>query len=69
MLGGVTSLCRDPRLADDIRAFVQAHPLSIGQRTVDQTLERLAINVSFSTALRDTARPVLSAGILRLDTN
>jgi len=69
MLGGVTSLCRDPRLADDIRAFVQAHPLAIGQRTVDQTLERLAINVSFSNALRDTAEPVLSAGLLRLETS
>ncbi len=69
MLGGVTSLCRDPRLADDVRAFVQAHPLAIGQRTVDQTLERLAINLSFSTALRDTAGPVLSAGLLRLETS
>jgi puromycin-sensitive aminopeptidase len=69
MLGGVTSLCRDPGLAQDIRTFVQAHPLPIGQRTVDQTLERLTINVSFATALRDTAVPVLSAGLSRLETN
>ncbi len=68
MLGGVTSLCRDPQLADEIRTFVQAHPLAIGQRTVDQTLERLAINVSFARALRDTAVPVLSAGLSRLET-
>ncbi len=67
MLGGVTSLCRDPELAGEVRSFVQAHPLAIGQRTVDQTLERLAINVSLASAWRDTAVPVLSAGILRLE--
>ena len=60
---------RDPRLAQGIRTFVQAHPLPIGQRTVDQTLERLAINVSFRDLARDTAVPVLSAGLSRLETN
>ena len=68
MLGGVTSLCRDPRLADEVTVFVRAHPLSIGQRTVDQTLERLGINVSFATTIRDTAQPVLRAGLDRLET-
>jgi hypothetical protein len=67
MLGGVTLLCRDPQLASDITAFVRAHPLPIGQRTVDQTLERLEINVSFATSLRDTAAPVLNAGLQRLE--
>jgi puromycin-sensitive aminopeptidase len=67
MLGGVTSLCRDPALADEVRAFVRAHPLPIGQRTVDQTLERLGINVSFAAGLRATAEPVLRGGIERLE--
>ena len=57
MVGGVSSLCRDGDLAAEVTAFVQAHPLPIAQRTVDQTLERLSINVSFAAALRDSAAP------------
>jgi puromycin-sensitive aminopeptidase len=68
MLGGVTSLCRDPHLADEITAFVRAHPLAVGQRTVDQTLERLADNVSFSTEFHDSAAAVIGAGLQRLET-
>jgi puromycin-sensitive aminopeptidase len=68
MLGGVTSLCRDAHLADEVIAYIGAHPLPIGQRTVDQTLERLGINVSFATALRPSAQPVLRAGLQRLAT-
>ena len=67
MLGGVTSLCRDPRLAEEITTFVRTHPLPVGQRTVDQTLERLAINVSFAHALRDSAPAALREGIQRLE--
>jgi len=67
MLGGVTALCRDPQLAGDIVAFVRAHPLPIGQRTVDQTLERLEINVRFASSFRATAAAVLSAGTQRLE--
>ena len=68
MVGGVTSLCRDRELAAEVTAFVRAHPLPIAQRTVDQTLERLAINVSFAAALRDGAAPALDAGLARLET-
>ncbi len=67
MLSGVTSLCRDPDLAGAVTAFVRAHPLAVGQRTVDQTLERLEINVSFAASLRETAGTVLSAGAQRLE--
>jgi hypothetical protein len=67
MLGGVTSLCRDPHLADEVTRFVRDHPLPVGGRTVDQTLERLGINVSFAASLRETAVPVLSAGRRRLE--
>ncbi|HXQ90497.1 MAG TPA: M1 family metallopeptidase [Acidimicrobiales bacterium] len=68
MLGGVASLCRDPELAAEITTFVRAHPLAVGQRTVDQTLERLAINLSLSTALRPTAGATLRAALHRVDT-
>jgi hypothetical protein len=68
MLGGVTSLCRDPQLADEVIAYISAHPLPIGQRTVDQTLERLGINVSFATALRVGGESVVGAGLQRLAT-
>ncbi|HTT86480.1 MAG TPA: M1 family metallopeptidase [Acidimicrobiales bacterium] len=47
MLDGVRLLCRDPALADDVRAFVAAHPLPSGQRTVAQTVERLGVNEAF----------------------
>jgi puromycin-sensitive aminopeptidase len=67
MLGGVTSLCRDQKLAQEVTAFVDGHPLPIGQRTVDQTLERLAINVSFAGALHDSAAAALRAGLQRLE--
>ena len=65
MLGGVTSLCRDPELARAVASFVHANPLPVGQRTVDQALERLEINVAFATSLRETAGPVLRAGLQR----
>ena len=68
MLGGVTSLCRDPKLAAEVTAFVQGHPLPIAQRTVDQTLERLAINVSFATALPNQRRPGTARRAGRLET-
>ncbi|HXQ60441.1 MAG TPA: M1 family metallopeptidase, partial [Acidimicrobiales bacterium] len=67
MLGGIASLCRDPELAADVTAFVRAHPLPVGQRTVDQTLERLEINLAFATALRISAAPVLRAALQRMD--
>ncbi len=47
MLDGVRGLCSPPELADEVTAFVQAHPLAAGGRTVDQILERLAMSVAF----------------------
>jgi len=67
MLGGVTSLCRDRQLAEEVEAFVRAHPLPVGQRTVDQTLERLEINTALAAVMRDTAAAVLEAGLQRLE--
>jgi hypothetical protein len=47
MLDGVRGLCAPPELADQVTAFIGAHPLPAGGRTVEQILERLAVNVAF----------------------
>ena len=47
MLDGVRGLCTPPELADEVTAFVEAHPLAAGGRTVEQILERLAVSVAF----------------------
>jgi len=46
MVESVSTLAT-PALADDVRAFLSAHPVKAGQKTVDQTLERLEVNVAF----------------------
>jgi puromycin-sensitive aminopeptidase len=47
MLDGVRVLCTPPELADRVTTFVRAHPLPAGGKTVEQILERLAVNVAF----------------------
>jgi len=47
MLDGVRGLCDPPALADRVTRFVEAHPLPAGGKTVEQILERLAVNVAF----------------------
>jgi len=47
MLDGVRVLCRPPELAAQVTAFVESHPLPAGGKTVEQILERLAVNVEF----------------------
>jgi puromycin-sensitive aminopeptidase len=47
MLDGVRVLCNPPELADRVTEFVESHPLPAGGRTVEQTLERLGVNVAF----------------------
>jgi puromycin-sensitive aminopeptidase len=47
MLDGVRGLCSPPELAAEVTAFVEAHPLAAGGRTVEQILERLAMSVAF----------------------
>lgn len=48
MLEGVRTLCRPSTLADEVARFVETHPLPAGGKTVDQILERLAVNVAFA---------------------
>lgn len=49
MLEGVRALCRPPELAAEVTHFVEDHPLAAGGKTVDQILERLAVNVAFAS--------------------
>ncbi|MGP8006123.1 MAG: M1 family metallopeptidase [Acidimicrobiales bacterium] len=60
MLTGVRLLCRPPELAEEVARFVESHPLPAGGRSVDQTLERLGVNVAFGE--RQSGR---LAGLLR----
>jgi puromycin-sensitive aminopeptidase len=53
MIENVSTLAR-PELADEIRAFLSAHPVKAGQRTVEQTLERLDVNVAFRLRSQET---------------
>ncbi len=48
MLDGVRALCSPSELAAEVTAFVEAHPLPAGGKTVEQILERLGVNVAFA---------------------
>ena len=60
MLAGVRSLCGDAALADDVARFLTEHPVRSGQRSVEQTIERLRVNVAFGERQRPGLAPVLS---------
>jgi hypothetical protein len=45
---GVSALWRPAELAADVHAFFAEHPLRSGQRTLQQTLERLDVNRAFA---------------------
>ncbi len=51
MLDSVSVLI-DEAVASDVREFCGSHPLRSGQRTVDQALERLEVNVAFAARER-----------------
>jgi puromycin-sensitive aminopeptidase len=48
MLDGVRVLCSPPSLAAEVTAFIESHPLPAGGKSVEQILERLAVNVAFA---------------------
>jgi puromycin-sensitive aminopeptidase len=52
MLEGVSGLCADAALADDVTRFLTEHPLAVGPRHVTQTLERLAVYRNFAQRYR-----------------
>jgi hypothetical protein len=62
----VKLLCRHPALAAAVAAFVADHPLPTGQRTVDQAVERLFVNVGVAGRLRPSVADDLTAGVDRL---
>jgi hypothetical protein len=45
MVEGVSTL--PPESAAGVRAFLTDHPVAAGQKTVEQTLERLDVNAGF----------------------
>jgi puromycin-sensitive aminopeptidase len=47
MLQGVRTMCSDSAIAHRITEFLTTHPIRAGQRSVEQALERLWINVAF----------------------
>ena len=53
MLQGVRVMCSDTAVARRVTEFLSTHPVRSGQRTVDQALERLWINVAFVERERD----------------
>ncbi len=59
MLGGVRGLCADPDLAARVEQFLTEHPIRSGQRSVEQTLERLAVSVEFGRRERPSLGPLL----------
>jgi puromycin-sensitive aminopeptidase len=59
MLQGVRTMCGDTGFARRITEFLAAHPLASGQRSVDQAVERLWINVGFVERERGGLREVL----------
>jgi aminopeptidase 2 len=61
MLGGITMLGR-PELAADARSFLTAHPIKAGQRTVEQLLERLDINMAFRQREADNLAELFAEG-------
>jgi puromycin-sensitive aminopeptidase len=48
MLDGVRVLCNPASLAAEVTDFIESHPLPAGGKSVEQILERLAVNVAFA---------------------
>ena len=63
MLDGVRSLCGSKALADQVAEFVLSHPLPAGGKTVEQILERLAVNVAFGERERHGLAGTLTAAL------
>jgi puromycin-sensitive aminopeptidase len=63
MLQGVRAMCSDTAAARRVTEFLSTHPIRSGQRSVDQALERLWINVSFVERERDGLATTL-AGVV-----
>ena len=60
MLGGIRSLSKSHQ-ADDVNRFFETHDVPTGELTLQQHLERLAVNVAF----RERETPKLTAWLMR----
>jgi puromycin-sensitive aminopeptidase len=58
---GVATLFNDPALASEVRAFHSENPLAAGQRQVEQSLERMDVNLAFANRVRATLNDQLRA--------
>jgi puromycin-sensitive aminopeptidase len=67
MLDGVRALCTPPELAAEVTRFIEAHPVAGSGRSLEQTLERLSVNVTFATREGAGLAAVLT-GVLDLPT-
>jgi hypothetical protein len=63
MVDGVRLLCRDEAVARDVEQFLSAHPLATGQRTVNQIVERLGVNIALTARLQATLGAALTKRI------
>ncbi len=54
MVESIPTLCGDPEFAAGVVAFLHEHPLASGPRRVQQSIERLGVNVAFAS--RERAR-------------
>ncbi|MHB1488219.1 MAG: M1 family metallopeptidase [Acidimicrobiales bacterium] len=61
MLEGISALCRPGlNLTADIKTFLAGHPIPSGRKSLDQTLERLDINVAFAERVAPKLGAVLA---------
>ena len=67
MLEGTRLLCRDPQFSTSVRAFLSDHPIPSGERSVEQTSERLGINTALANRLHGAGQVLdQAAASLRL---
>jgi hypothetical protein len=60
----IPALCGDAAFAEGVVAFLAEHPIGSGPRRVEQSVERLAINVAFATRERGQLSESLRAAIV-----
>jgi puromycin-sensitive aminopeptidase len=65
MLSGVSMMYTSTELAQRATAFLNAHPLATGQRSVEQDLERLSVGVALGERLRPGLGELLEAATTR----
>jgi hypothetical protein len=65
MLTGISRLIRDRSIAEQVGTFVTEHPVSSGQRSVLQEVERMMVGVAYGERERPTLAEVLTQATTR----